>query len=48
MSLLYFFVHKYIAGNCNVIESAYFDKIVGLKDFIYFNGGSNIMNNYRK
>lgn len=43
-----FFVHKYIASNCNVIESAYFDKIVGLKYYIYFNGGFNIMNNYRK
>lgn len=36
MSLLYFFVHKYIAGNCYVIESAYFDKIVGLKILYLF------------
>lgn len=36
MSLLYFFVHKYIAGNCNVIESAYFGKIVGLKILYLF------------
>lgn len=40
MSLLYFFVHKYIAGNCNVIESAYFDKIVGLNTIFILMEGS--------